>query len=212
MLATATVLGNALAHKVESKRAEALAEIDRAKAQFFANVSHEFRTPLARMLGPIESVLSTDGAELSDKNREQNRIAHRNSLRLLKLVNTLLDFSRIEAGRAQASFEPTDLAVCTKELAANFQSSIKGAGMTLTVDCASLGEEIYVDREMWEKIVLNLISNAFKFTLHGGITVTLAKLEDAVQLEVSDRNPSIRSLIRRAVRSRNHALSSEKRV
>ena len=92
---------------------------------------------------------------------------HRNSLRLLKLVNTLLDFSRIEAGRIQASFEPTDLAALTADFASAFRSAIERAGMELVVDCPPLGEPVYVDRDMWEKIVLNLLSNAFKYTLDG---------------------------------------------
>ena len=94
-------------------------------------------------------------------------IAHRNGLRLLKLVNTLLDFSRIEAGRVQASYEPTDLAALTAELAEHFRSAMERAGLELDVDCPPLREPVYVDRDMWEKIVLNLLSNAFKFTLRG---------------------------------------------
>jgi len=95
---------------------------------------------------------------------ERLRTAHRNSLRLLKLVNSLLDFSRIEAGRVQASYEPTDLATYTAELASVFRSAIEKAGLTLGVDCPSSPEPLYVDREMWEKIVLNLLSNALKHT------------------------------------------------
>ena len=104
---------------------------------------------------------------LSAPNRERLELAHRNSLRLLKLVNTLLDFSRIEAGRIQASYEPTDLAQLTAELASVFRSAIERAGMRLVIDCPALPEKVYVDREMWEKIVLNLLSNAFKFTFEG---------------------------------------------
>ena len=94
---------------------------------------------------------------------------HRNGLRLLRLVNTLLDFSRIEAGRARANYEPTDLATFTAELASTFRSACERAGLRLIVDCPPLppGEPVYVDRDMWEKIVLNLLSNAFKFTLEG---------------------------------------------
>ena len=100
-------------------------------------------------------------------------MVHRNALRLLKLVNTLLDFSSIEAGRSNASYEPTDLATFTAELASTFRSAIEKGGLTLTVDCPPLPEPVYVDREMWEKIVLNLLSNAFKHTFAGGIQVSL---------------------------------------
>jgi GAF domain-containing protein len=160
----ATALQNARQVEEEKKRADMLAELDRAKTVFFSNVSHEFRTPLTLMLGPLESVLANpDGVPKQD--REQLVIAHRNSLRLLKLVNSLLDFSRIEAGRSRASYAPTDLSGLTASLASNFRSAIQAAGLTLIVDCPPLPEPVYVDREMWEKIVLNLLSNALKFTL-----------------------------------------------
>src|SRR6185369_870976 len=104
---------------------------------------------------------------------EDLQAVYRNGQRLLKLVNTLLDFSRIEAGRVQAVYEPTDLSALTADLASVFRSAVERAGMTLTVDCPPLPEPLYVDRDMWEKIVLNLLSNAFKFTLEGEIAVTL---------------------------------------
>jgi signal transduction histidine kinase len=143
----ATAIANARAHEEERKRAEALAEIDRAKTVFFSNVSHEFRTPLTLMLGPLEEELRENS-----KGRERLEIAHRNSLRLLKLVNTLLDFARIEAGRIEAVYEPIDLAAATVELASVFRSAIEKAGLGLVVDCPPLPVEVYVDREMWEKI------------------------------------------------------------
>jgi PAS domain S-box-containing protein len=164
-------IANAQAYEEERKRAEALAEIDRAKTVFFSNVSHEFRTPLTLMLGSLEETLMDD--RLSADQREQLQVAQRNSQRLLKLVNTLLDFSRIEAGRIQAVYEPTDLSAFTAELASVFRSAIERAGMQLVVKCPSLPESVYVDREMWEKVVLNLISNAFKFTFTGEIRVAL---------------------------------------
>ncbi len=118
------------------------------------------------MLGPLEDALAAAG--LPPAERERLDVAHRNGLRLLKLVNTLLDFSRIEAGRAQASYEPTDLAAFTADLASTFRSACERAGLTLigglSRPCPS---PVYVDRDMWEKIVLNLLSNAFKFTLRG---------------------------------------------
>ena len=102
-----TAISNARAYEQERQRAEALAEIDRAKTAFFSNVSHEFRTPLTLLMGPVEDTLSDP--ELSPSARGRLELAHRNALRLLKLVNTLLDFARIEAGRVEASYEPTDL-------------------------------------------------------------------------------------------------------
>ena len=121
----ATIIANVQALEEERKRAEALTELDRAKTVFFSNVSHELRTPLTLMLGPLEDMLNHD---LPVDERELASVAHRNGLRLLKLVNTLLDFSRIEAGRIQALFEPTDLARYTAELASVFQAAAEKAG------------------------------------------------------------------------------------
>jgi PAS domain S-box-containing protein len=177
----ASAVSYARAYETERKRAEALAEIDRAKTAFFSNVSHEFRTPLTLMLGPLEEELRENG-----KGRARVEIAYRNSLRLLKLVNTLLDFSRIEAERTDAVYEPTDLAATTAELASVFRSAIEKAGLRLIVDAPPLPEEVNVDREMWEKIVLNLLSNAFKFTFEGEIKVSLGWCRDHVELSVRD--------------------------
>ena len=186
----ATAIGNAESHAAERRRAEALATIDRTKTAFFTNISHEFRTPLTLLLGPLEAALAqTEGA--ASETHEQLVIAHRNALRLLKLVNTLLDFSRIEAGRARASFAPTDLAAFTADLASVFRSTIERAGLYLIVDCPPLDMPVYIDRDMWEKIVFNLLSNAFKFTFAGEIAVTLRRDDAAAILEVRDTGTGI---------------------
>jgi PAS domain S-box-containing protein len=187
----ATAIGQASAYEEERKRAEALAEIDRAKTTFFSNVSHEFRTPLTLLVGPIQDGLADQHAPLPPVQRERQEIAHRNALRLLRLVNTLLDFSRIEAGRLDASYEPTDLAALTAELASVFRSAMEKAGLELIVDCPPLPEPVYVDRDMWEKIVLNLLSNAFKFTFDGHIRVELRSHDERVELHVSDTGVGI---------------------
>jgi signal transduction histidine kinase/DNA-binding response OmpR family regulator len=184
-----TAIASAHAYEEEKKRAEALAEIDRAKTAFFSNVSHEFRTPLTLILGPLEDMLADRATPPAQ--RERIDLVYRNSLRLLKLVNTLLEFSRIEAGRVQASFEPTDLAGLTTDLASAFRSAIERAGMELVVDCPPLGEPAYVDRDMWEEIVLNLLSNAFKYTLRGQIRVALGQNGGAVTLAVVDTGVGI---------------------
>lgn len=186
----ASAIANARAYEEERKRAEALAELDRAKTAFFSNVSHEFRTPLTLMLGPLEETLAQT-YQLAAQDRERLEVAHRNALRLLKLVNTLLDFSRIEAGRVQASYEPLDLATLTADLASVFRSAVEKAGLKLIVDCPSLEESLYVDREMWEKIVLNLLSNAFKFTFEGEIEVRVRREGDYAALSVRDTGTGI---------------------
>ncbi|MBW4616459.1 MAG: response regulator [Desmonostoc vinosum HA7617-LM4] len=187
----ALMVANAQAYEEERRRAEALAELDRAKTAFFSNVSHEFRTPLTLMLSPLQELSANLNGRLQPDEREQLQLVQRNGLRLQKLVNTLLDFSRIEAGRVQASYEPTDLASYTAELASAFRSLIESAGMTLAIDCVSLPELVYVDREMWEKIVLNLISNAFKFTFAGTITVGLQLVDNTVEFSVTDTGVGI---------------------
>ena len=186
----AASLDNARAYAEERRRAEALAEIDHAKTVFFSNVSHEFRTPLTLMLGPLEDLLGgTNG--LAPTERDQLRIVHRNSLRLLKLVNSLLDFSRIESGRAVANFQPVDLAALTRDLASNFRSACDQAGLRLVIDCPPLACEAYIDRDMWEKIVLNLLSNAFKFTFDGEIRVGLRADGQEALLTVSDTGTGV---------------------
>jgi PAS domain S-box-containing protein len=180
----ATSVANARAYQEAQKRAEMLAEIDRAKTVFFSNVSHEFRTPLTLMLGPLENLLRKQ--EIPPEDHEEVATAHRNSLRLLKLVNSLLDFSRLEGGRLKAAFTATDLCALTTELASNFRSAMEAAGLTFVVDCEPLYQPVYVDHEMWEKIVLNLLSNAFKFTFQGQVTIWLGVEGGAAVLSVSD--------------------------
>jgi signal transduction histidine kinase/CheY-like chemotaxis protein len=179
-------LSNARAYDAERKRAEALAEIDRSKTIFFSNVSHEFRTPLTLMLGPLLDTLAQQNGPLPPRAASELMVVHRNGLRLLKLVNTLLDFSRIEAGRFQALFVPTDLAAFTAELASVFRSAIERAGLRLTIDAPPLGVPAYIDHDMWEKVVHNLISNALKFTLAGQITVRLKQTGKQLQMAVQD--------------------------
>jgi len=185
----AAAIADAQSYEAERARAEALAEINRAKTAFFSNVSHEFRTPLTLLLGPIEDALRQQAGELSG---ETLHSAHRNALRLLKLVNTLLDFSRIEAGRTQGRYTATDLAAATRELAGVFSSAMEQAGLRYSVKCDALPDPVFVDQEMWEKIVLNLISNAFKYTLEGEIRVELRSRGDAVaELVVADTGTGI---------------------
>lgn len=186
----ATAVANASAYAEERRRSEALAELDRAKTVFFSNVSHEFRTPLTLMLGPLEEVLGSKNRVPANV-REELAVAHRNGLRLLKLVNTLLDFSRIESGRIDASYEPVDFAGLTAELASNFRSAIERAGMRLSIDCPPLAEPVWLDREMWEKVVLNLLSNALKFTFEGEIAVRTSLVESHAELVVRDSGTGI---------------------
>lgn len=163
-----------------------LKELDRLKTEFFSNISHEFRTPLTLMIAPVEELLSNRQKIEPDRFSADIEIIHRNALRLLKLVNTLLDFSRIEAGRVRAAYEATDFSALTADLASNFSSASELANVQLVVDCPPLPEWVEIDREMWEKIVLNLLSNAFKFTHNGSITVSTRSENNKAVLRVQD--------------------------
>jgi PAS domain S-box-containing protein len=181
----AMALDNARAYEAERRRAESLAELDRAKTAFFSNVSHEFRTPLTLVLAPLDEALSRPDA-LPEPLRQSLDMARRNSHRLMRLVNTLLEFSRIEAGRVRAALEYVTLEKLTAEVASSFRSTVENAGLSFDLDCEELPGAAFLDPEMWEKVVLNLISNAFKFTREGAIQVRLRASEDRAVLEVED--------------------------
>lgn len=178
------------AYEEEQQRVNSLMEIDRAKTIFFSNISHEFRTPLSLMLGPLEDMLAR-ADELPAGMKEELQLAQRNTRRLLKLVNSLLDFSSIEAGRMQAAYAPVDMVALTRDLVSNFEPAIKKAGVTLVTDYEHLSQPVYVDRDMWEKIVLNLVSNAFKYTLEGKIIISLREYADHIALAVEDTGVGI---------------------
>jgi PAS domain S-box-containing protein len=183
----AASITNAEAYESEKRRAEELTDLDRAKTAFFSNVSHELRTPLTLILGPIEDALLNQ----APPSPESLEMLHRNALRLLKLVNGLLDFVRIEVGRMRATYQPTDLSLLTAQLTSVFHSAVERAGLKLIVECPPLPEPVYVDREMWEKIVLNLLSNALKATFEGEIRVSISTDKTGAQLTVRDTGTGI---------------------
>jgi signal transduction histidine kinase len=169
-----TLVADVRSWEAERIRAAKLAELDQAKTVFVSNISHEFRTPLSLIMAPVEELRMAPGT-LSAAAQENLEVIHRNAVRLSQLVNTLLDFSRIEAGRMEARYEPVDLARATADPAAVFRAAIEKAGLSFEVDCPALGEPVCVDRDMWEKVVLNLLSNALKYTFAGFIRVTLRR-------------------------------------
>jgi len=183
-------LGNVMAYEEEQRRLRVLEELDKAKTLFFTNISHEFRTPLMLMLGPLEELMRHHTG-WSEEEKAKVEVTHRNALRLLKLVNTLLDFSRMEGGRGHAHFVKTDIASYTRNLASNFRSVIEKAGLEFEVNIAGSGIVAYVDRQMWEKVVFNLLSNAFKYTLKGKITLELDARDERVHLAVRDTGVGI---------------------
>ncbi|MGH8200524.1 MAG: ATP-binding protein [Steroidobacteraceae bacterium] len=184
-----TTLSSASMRANAERRARELAALDRAKTVFFSNVSHELRTPLTLILEPLRQVL--DCAQLDAGDRELLLTARRAGARLLKLVNSLLEFSRIEGGRIEAHRLATDLGLFTADLASMFRSAFERAGLRFEIECTSLPEQAYVDREMWEKIVLNLLSNALKFTLTGQVSIRVRARGDGFELEVADTGAGI---------------------
>ena len=178
-------VSSARAYTAQQHRAEQLAELDHAKTMFFSNISHEFRTPLTLIQGPIAE-LRSKADDFDEEVREEVEVIYRNGLRLAKLVTTLLDVSRIEAGRMQAHYVPVDLSTLTAELTSVFRSVIERAGLDLHVDCPPLQPLAYVDVDMWEKVIFNLLSNAVKFTLQGSISVAVHRDSDTAVVTVSD--------------------------
>ncbi len=185
-------LVNAGSYEAERRRAEALTELDRAKTDFFSNVSHELRTPLTLILGPVEDLRAADEVD-PDRWRAELEVVHRNGLRLGRLVNSLLDVSRVQAGRVQTRFEPVDLGAVTGELASVFRSAMERAGLEFVVDTPRLPTPVHLDRDSWEKVVLNLLSNALKYTFTGAVTVRVRPAEGAAVLEVADTGVGIPS-------------------
>jgi signal transduction histidine kinase/DNA-binding response OmpR family regulator len=173
-------------YQLQLARAEALAELDAAKTRFFQNVSHEFRTPLTLMLGPLDDLLADADAQLPASHRAGLGEAQRAGRRLQRLVDALLDIARAESGALTVDLEPTDLAALTADGASMFRSAVENAGLQLIVDTPPLPQPVLVDRERWAQIVSNLLSNAVKFTPAGSITVTLRAAGDDLQLAVTD--------------------------
>ena len=165
--------------------------LDAAKTAFFSNISHEFRTPLTLMLGPLAACLADPLKLVGDSQRANLQLAYDNAVRLLKLVNSLLDFSRLEAGRLTGLFAPIDLAGLTAELASMFRTAVDIAGLQLTVDCPTLSTPIWIDADLWEKIIPNLLSNAFKYTLHGEIRVLVSESPTHAHIEITDTGAGI---------------------
>jgi ligand-binding sensor domain-containing protein len=151
--------------KMEHFEAEKLREVDHMKSRFFTNISHEFRTPLTLIKGPIKQLLS---GKIKGNLKDQYQIISRNSDRLLQLVNQLLDLSRLESGRMKLQAARGDIVTFLQQTVANFESLATNKGIILNLKTPSEPLMSYFDRDKLEKIISNLLSNAFKFTPEGG--------------------------------------------
>jgi signal transduction histidine kinase/ligand-binding sensor domain-containing protein/DNA-binding response OmpR family regulator len=171
--------------RVQQVAADKLRELDTLKSQFFANISHEFRTPLTLILGTLEGLL--EDKKNPARFRPQFELLQRNAGRLLQLINQLLDLSRLEAGRLRLDEKPGNLAQCLGVIAGSFASMAERQGIRYDMDLPREPVWAAFDADKLEKILGNLLSNAFKFTPRGG-TVTFAACvasgEDGHQLHV----------------------------
>lgn len=170
-----------------SQQAERLLELDRQKTEFFQNISHEFRTPLTLMIGPLESVVAAKKPLPYD----QSEIALRNSRRLLRLVNQLLDLQRLDAGRMQASFRPYNFVEFINQIVENFRPYCDRKNITISTQLTP-GTSVYLD-EKFDKVLYNLLSNAMKFTNPGGsIKIIVEPVGDHLRMQVIDTGIGIR--------------------
>ena len=171
------------------KEAEKLLELDRIKTEFFTNISHEFRTPLTLILGPLEKLMSE--SQIESVQREYNLI-HRNAKKLLSLINQLLDLSSIDAGKMKLQVEITDLIYFMKGILASFQSLADGKNIKLDFHSDNKTLKMYLDRDKIEKVISNLLSNALKFTNENGqISISVLSKDGKVEILAEDNGIGI---------------------
>ncbi|MEB3231812.1 MAG: GAF domain-containing protein, partial [Leptolyngbyaceae bacterium] len=176
-------------YQTTRQQAEKLMALDRQKTEFFQNISHEFRTPLTLNIGPLETCVE----QQQGLSYEQSLIALRNSRRLLRLVNQLLDIQRLDAGRMQPTFAPCMLKEFVEQVVESFQPYCHKKGITLVAELIDT-PSLYLDGEKFDKVLYNLLSNAMKFTPAGGsIQVSLGTEGDRCILKVQDTGIGIRA-------------------
>lgn len=174
-----TTLNGIFAMKARRDAEQRLKELDKAKTNFFANISHELRTPLTLISSPMESLLSGEYGEKLGYDHPMFESVYRNSLRLLKLINSLLDFSKMDAGRMGLKPKKTNISALLRFYKETIESAAKSRGLTVDYIDHTDGLVAFVDRDLLEKAVFNLLSNALKFTAAGGsITIVLDEQPD----------------------------------
>lgn len=189
------------AHEELERAHERVKQLDQLKTNFFANISHELRTPVTLIVGPVDHLLEHDGFSASARGELQ--VIRRNALLLHKHVNDLLEISRIEAGKMQVRYVRTDLAKLVRIVASYFSSS-SVRPLDLQLHCPE-SVPLEADAEKIERVLLNLISNAYKFTPDGGIvTVTVGADAGEVSLVVDDSGPGVPPALRESIFERFH--------
>lgn len=189
-----THLGTALSAirelDTERQRAQTLEALDIAKSAFFTNVSHELRTPLTLISGPLSEALSDP--RLAPEQRERLQLAERNTARLTRMVDAMLDFGRMAASKVQPHAEPLDVTQQTRAMADSFSGAFRRAGLEFVAECAQTDRPAHLDRDMFERVVLNLLSNALKYTPSGRVTLRLEPGPDGFTVSVADTGIGIR--------------------
>ncbi|WP_411567407.1 ATP-binding protein [Rhodococcus sp. IEGM 27] len=187
-----TLTSDALAFEFERDRAAALAELDTAKTRFFQNISHEFRTPLTLLLGPLQTLGEENGVVSIEERRDAIAVAYRAAQRLQRLVDGLLDLSTAAGGTLEQKPESTDIGRLTADCVSMFASAAEDAGLLLRTDIDEGVGLVDVDQEMWVKVVLNLVSNALKYnTDSGSADVSLRQEDNHLILRVADTGVGI---------------------
>ncbi len=174
------------AHENLQSAFDRLKELDELKTNFFANISHELRTPLTLIMSPLESLIQEEFGKMTSAQAEVTRTMHRNSQRLLKLINNLLDFSKLEAGRMTLSYREGEMVAYVRELTAAFDSAASAVNLELKVTSNRKQIQAFIDPEKMEKVLLNLLSNAFKFTDSGGVYVEVNEIDEDLEIIVRD--------------------------
>ncbi|MBT8228150.1 MAG: SpoIIE family protein phosphatase [Dactylosporangium sp.] len=186
-----TAVNAARAAEEEQDRITALAELDQAKSAFFSNISHEFRTPLTLISEPAEECLADQAQPLPAAHRDRLKMVARNARRLHRMVNNVLDFTSLEAGRVRTRITAIDIAATTRGLAESFEFAMRRAGLQLVIDVPPIARPVFADPDMWERITLNLLSNALKYTLRGTVRVSLRAHDEHIALSVADTGVGI---------------------
>ena len=177
-----------------TEQAAQLQALDAAKSRFFANISHEFRTPLTLTLGPLEDLQDGLFGTLDADTREQVDLAHRNARRLLRLINQLLDLSRLESGAITLHRQPVDLGALLQSIAEPFAALAARKQIDFRLNRPQASVMLDADADRLDEVFVNLIGNAFKFTPAGGtITVTLVPAEETTTVTIADTGVGIAS-------------------
>jgi signal transduction histidine kinase/class 3 adenylate cyclase/CheY-like chemotaxis protein len=191
---TFQAIAGLISASVQNMRIAVLEEMDRLKTEFFANISHEFRTPITLTLGPLEQLLGGRRGDLPGPAREQLEVMLRNQERLLELINQILDLAKLEAGGMTLRCSRlADLNSFVEERASQFRAAAerRGVELQLALDEKLDGADLYVDRERLDRVLVNLLSNALKFTHEGIIQVATERVESGVRITVADTGVGI---------------------